>query len=278
MSKTQKATSKRIHRVTIKRMVDESPDTSWLGEYADRPTSEYSIDREHGLDCPQQTYNAKSSDRCMMVIAYTDKLERAITHLENVKAGWINRNDTDEAKALATIACEELNEAQDILISAQDDIQDEANACDCGGHGDRERGQYRYFNPSFNYVDAQGKRLPENTDDEVRKAVTGVTYVRQDYERMERLNRGDWCFIGIAAEAEWSVPIMSTTANGDQNWRLPQTVHSGGLWGIESDSDASYLAEVEQEQLAELREQLKAIGFSSRAISAAFKNVERKED
>ena len=92
----------------------------------------------------------------------------------------------------------------------------------------------------------------------------------------ERLNQGDWCFIGIAAEAEYCIsdnPHKRTNTS----WTV-QSLHSGGLWGIESDSDASYLAEVEQEQLAELREQLKAIGFSSRAISAAFKNVEREGD
>jgi hypothetical protein len=54
-----------------------------------------------------------------------------------------------------------------------------------------------------------------------------------------------------------------------------QTITSGGLYGIESDSDADYFAEVEQEQLAELRGQLHVIGFSKRAIASAFKNVER---
>ena len=155
--KTAMKNMKRIHKVVIKRMVDESPDTSWLGEYADSPTSEYSIDREHALDCPQQTYNAKSSDRCMMVITYTDKLERAIAYLNHYKTRTFVLSTDEQLEAI--------DEAQDILISAQDDIQDEANACDCGGHGDKEHGQYRYFNPSFNYVDTTGKRLPENTDD-----------------------------------------------------------------------------------------------------------------
>lgn len=46
---------KRIHKVVVKRMVDGSPDTSWLGEYARSPTSEYSIDRQHALTCPINT-------------------------------------------------------------------------------------------------------------------------------------------------------------------------------------------------------------------------------
>ena len=87
--------------------------------------------------------------------------------------------------------------------------------------------------------------------------------------RMERLNAGDWCFIGIRAEAKYSV-------GNSRAGYLQQTITSGGLWGIESDSDASYLADVESEELAILRAQLEEIGFSKRAITAAFKNVERE--
>ena len=46
---------KRIHKVTIKRTVDDSPDTSWLGEYSNDSASDYSIDRKHSLDCPINT-------------------------------------------------------------------------------------------------------------------------------------------------------------------------------------------------------------------------------
>lgn len=93
----------------------------------------------------------------------------------------------------------------------------------------------------------------------------------QDYERMESLNAGNWCYIGIRAEAKVSVyhpqEVRGTAI---------QTITSGGLWGIESDSEEPYLESVEKEELADLRAQLKALGFSSRAISTAFKNVERE--
>ena len=85
-------------------------------------------------------------------------------------------------------------------------------------------------------------------------------------KRMEQLNAGDWCFIGIRAKAEVTLADPVT-----------QTVSSGGLWGIESDSDRAYFESIEQEELAELSNQLHAAGFSKRAIAAAFKNVERKE-
>jgi hypothetical protein len=230
---------KRIHSVTLKRMIDESPDTSWLGEYAQRAESEYSIDREHGLDCPQQTFNSKSSDRCMMVIAYVDKLERAIAYLNESGPELVG---------------EAFDDALTILGDTQEAIQEEANACTCGGQH-LDRNSYQFFNPNHeNY-----KGLPE---DEIRK------YCLQDYARMESLNNGDFCFIGIRAEADYSTGGQVSPV---------QTVSSGGLWGIESDSSPEYLAEIEAEELLSLKSELKAIGFSSRAIATAFKNVERKE-
>lgn len=106
-----------------------------------------------------------------------------------------------------------------------------------------------------------------NLSAEERKDVR--KYVAQDYARMERGNAGDWCLIGIRAEAEYSV---GTSRNG----YLAQEITSGGLWGIESDSEESYLKSVEDEELTDLSVQLKGIGFSGRAIAAAFKNVERE--
>src|SRR5258706_13571069 len=41
---------KRILSVTVRRMIDESPDTSWLGEYSKRSAREYVIDRAHSED------------------------------------------------------------------------------------------------------------------------------------------------------------------------------------------------------------------------------------
>src|SRR5260370_7225031 len=42
---------KRILSVTVRRMIDESPDTSWLGKYSNRPETEYAIARAHAEDC-----------------------------------------------------------------------------------------------------------------------------------------------------------------------------------------------------------------------------------
>jgi hypothetical protein len=51
------------------------------------------------------------------------------------------------------------------------------------------RREARYFNP---YVE----RYKGESLEDVRK------YCRQNYDRMEPLNAGNWCFIGIRADAE----------------------------------------------------------------------------
>ena len=94
---------------------------------------------------------------------------------------------------------------------------------------------------------------------------------------MERLNRGDWCYIGIRAEAEVvSGGVQGRTSNGSPVHTIQQ-IRSGGLWGIESDLDRSYFEEVQKDELASLKTELLALGFSKRAIATAYKNVEEKE-
>jgi hypothetical protein len=223
-------------------MIDDSPDTSWLGEYASHSASEFSIDRQHSLDCP---INNRPTDAI-------DKLERIISHIdvERRKAGEDPQNTEWET----------LDESIDALVALQDELAE----CDCDERGDMERNQYRYFNPSFNYVTKTDEPADGLTSEEVRK------YVRQDYERMESLNAGNWCFVGIRAEAEIGLP-----RSGDSY--LTQKLSSGGLWGIESDSENSHFESVEKDELADLRQVLKEMGFSSRAISTAIKNFERKD-
>jgi hypothetical protein len=245
---------KRIHSISIKRFYAVDDDTSWLGEYASSPTSEFSIDRQHALDCPAQTYNKPTEA--------IDLLERVMMHIRNVKDAHCStiKNRTDEEKAADLDIWTNYDDAEDVCIYASERLEE----CDCGKQGDMEHGQYRYFNPSFNYVDKHGKAWPGNTPEEIRKCVL------QDYERMEGLNCGAWHFLGIRAEAKISLGVSQHD--------LIQEITSEGLFGIESDSDASYFTEVEQEELAELRQQLRAVGFSQRAISAAFKNVQRKDE
>lgn len=242
---TQTQTSKRIRNnkrilsVTVKRMIDENPDTCYYGEYSNKRTSEFSIDREHSLDCTaNDPRNAEAKD-------WLDRIEYRVANSDN---GQDSSTD-DEEEAVETLF--KLREALD---------------CDCGGHGDRLSREYQYFNPSFNYVDKDGHALPENTADEVCK------YVRQDYARMEDYNRQGWCFLGIRAEAAVSIPSGSSHVESE--------VSSGGLWGIESDSDDGHIQETIREELANLKTELLALGFSKRAISQAFKpeNIREAND
>lgn len=84
---------------------------------------------------------------------------------------------------------------QRILWLAAHDIA-ERDGCDCGERGDMERGELRYFN-------ANVENFKGETADLIRQCV------RRDYERMERLNRGDWCYIGIRAEQRFSFPRVT---------------------------------------------------------------------
>ena len=75
---------------------------------------------------------------------------------------------------------------------------------------------------------------------------------------MEALERGMWGYIVVVARA-------AVVVNG-----VTQTLSSGGLWGVESDSGTEYFAEMERNELAVLRRVLRGLGFSSQAITAAF--------
>jgi hypothetical protein len=232
--------SKRILSVKIKRMVDTDPDTSYLGEYSNQATSEFSIDRAHSEDCnsvKQETKDAK------------EKLERINMYVWQIR-------DTE----YDTLIDEERDALRD-MSSSLDDLAEEITECDCGGHNYNTR-EFRYFNPSDNY---KGD-TPEN----IRK------YTRQDYDRMESYNSLQWCYLGIRVEA--NVMLHVKQENMDSITGHIQTITSGGLWGIESDSDKSYIESVEQEELSALKSELKAIGFSTRTISRAFQDIERTED
>jgi len=229
---------KRISKVTIKRMTDNDPDTSYLGSYSERAQTDYAIDRKHSEDCQSLEHNHRTG---------LDQLEHVITYLETVR----NLGEPPE-----NIYWASADESQDLLVALQRELEE----CDCGECGDMGRGEFRYFN---GVVENYKGESPED----IRK------YVLQDYARMASLQRCDWGYIGIRMDAEITVSTRDRT--GEANGSIMQTITSGGLWGIESDSDDAYLTSIEGEQLAELREQLQAVGFSKRAISAAVKNATR---
>jgi hypothetical protein len=251
---------KRILSVTIKTMMDSGSDTSYYGEYSNRSTSRFTIDRQHTLECNSQNWNQPQGE------AWAN-LEHAVDHqyrqMEEREKVCFEKGEQD-SKDIQVI--DNFQETIDVLESLRD------GECNCGESGDYQRNQYHYFNPSFNYVDSNGE--PKNLTD-----AQLIQYIAQDYARMKELQGGNWWYVGIQAEAVWCVTYGTRNTDGNYTGGMgPQkTVTSGGLWGIESDSDDSEIADVEKVELDDLREQLEAIGFSSRAISQAFKNIERKD-
>ena len=82
-------------------------------------------------------------------------------------------------------------------------------------------------------------------------------YIKQDIHRLETY--GDsWVMMGCTAEAEVSYPIND---NGD---RRIETFTSGGLWGIESDSDNSYKRDTANDQLWDLIDHVRHFGVEAR--------------
>ena len=73
-------------------------------------------------------------------------------------------------------------------------------------------------------------------------------YIKADMERLNNYGR-TWNCIGIRAEADISYSI------GNGNYRI-ERLTSGGLYGIESDSDSDYIKSIEDEELADLKERL----------------------
>ena len=148
-----------------------------------------------------------------------------------------------------------LDESPDTSYLGEYSNGDKPGAIDRQEKGDMGRGEYRYFhsanhsvhNPAdWTHVSAKDKQKVIREYGSLENATKA--YADYDYGRMERLNRGDWCYMGVYAVAH---VIINGTA---QRFRSP------GLWGIESDSDKSYFAETAQGELDSLRGILKAAG------------------
>ena len=94
-------------------------------------------------------------------------------------------------------------------------------------------------------------------------------YGLQDYERMEKLNKGDFCFIGIVANCKVKYPI------GQGSFRL-ENFSSSGLWGIESDSGKDYLDEVGKDELENLKFHLEKMNINTSNFDELAKDAEIK--
>lgn len=112
----------------------------------------------------------------------------------------------------------------------------------------------------------QIKRLKEIIPHSPKARIEKITLERlDDYDTCEIQDEGatkeriasfgqTWMYIGIRAKAEVSYEMQNVYPRGN---RRIEWFTSGGLWGIESDSEEKYLIEVENEQLADLKEHLR---------------------
>jgi hypothetical protein len=80
-------------------------------------------------------------------------------------------------------------------------------------------------------------------------------YQEEDQARLDAFNAGDWSFVGTQARAD-----ITVVRNGVGT---SYTLTSAGLWGTESDSDASYFAEIYEEEKAQLIADINAIKLAS---------------
>lgn len=103
--------------------------------------------------------------------------------------------------------------------------------------GTQARGEHRYFVAAHS---------PETTGNPAS--------VEQDWHRAEAYG-DEWHMVGIRA-------VATLTIRG-----VRQTLTSGGLFGVESDADDSYLQEVALEELADLRDTLAALDVDAEGVT-----------
>ena len=83
-------------------------------------------------------------------------------------------------------------------------------------------------------------------------------WVEEDIERYEEYGIS-WNSMGISAEAKILLPFKAYTNDGlGWNFKI-QKISSGGIWGIESDSDNSYVEKEEHNQIVELMDYLRIL-------------------
>jgi hypothetical protein len=119
-------------------------------------------------------------------------------------------------------------------------------------HNGSDHRRYRYWNPC-NSVASHRRELEKKGYSKGVAEEIARSYVRNDYDRMQAYDRGDWQMQGCVAKAKVSYSLP-------QGRRI-EHFQSGGLWGIESDSDGSYLLEVAKEELFDLKNHLEVFGI-----------------
>lgn len=199
----------KIDSIKVKAIYDENPDTSWIGEYTNE-AHDWNICHH----CGEYVRNATIyNDICNM-------LDQDI--IELISNELSNHDIMADKNRYRRI--EKIHYAMETALKKFTN-----NLHNCP-ESSRE---YNYFKPYARGEDPGTKEYQE--------------YGKQDFKRYEALNRGEYNFIGIQAEAV----VSYENSNG---YRL-ETLTSGGLWGIESDA-TDYHKEIVQEELDSLKKHL----------------------
>jgi hypothetical protein len=111
------------------------------------------------------------------------------------------------------------------------------------------------------------------TNDDIKKYGLAKVkeWVERDQQRLADYGR-TWWMVGIIAKAEILIPKKTVPPT----YQI-QKLQSGGLWGIESDSDKSYFKEFADDELADLSENLKGFSLLTPESKKLVKNAELVE-
>jgi len=92
-----------------------------------------------------------------------------------------------------------------------------------------------------------------------------IEEARRDYKRMKQFLSRDVEMLGFYAEATIETWQDSTGAGAG---RIRNVIRTPGLWGVDSDASSSDYAEIEGQQLEDLKDVLMELGFVEEEIEA----------
>jgi hypothetical protein len=209
---------------TVKWVLDENPDLSWLGSYQ-KDASDYCVDRREGVllgECIEEPEEPDWED-----FDDDNAHDRAYDAWDQVYADWEN------------------NHGREVLATGLTTDHDRTSYQFFGQfqHLPHNRENWKHVKSwdvkqSVKQQQDNLKRYSIDHDSsshyDLRKTLD-VLYAVLDYERVESYNRGDWCMTRC---------VVDVTVKG----------YDVG-WGIESDSDTTAKQEVEQDMIAEATSQ-----------------------
>lgn len=218
--------------IVIETDVDYSPDTSFMGEYTD-VMAEYTIDRKEGVmygPYVAKTYELPGSEG---IEDFGDEFEEDL---------FVS---SEGRKRLLEMALKDFVESQiddgDMYVENRTAFLTASDysilARDLGYSYDRN--EYRFYQVSDNYAPYDN---PES-----------IKYAIEDWERHERLNDGDWCFLFVSA---------TLYVEGEE-------IAHDVIGGIESDSKED-IAEVTKEMIDNLSDYKKHLNEYIASLHAKY--------